>query len=51
MRNDVISADRLLSQVKGQCKRGYRFGYPFSHETLLDSMIIHNLFFPPFDFP
>lgn len=51
MRNDVISADRLLSQVKGQCKRGYRFGHPSGQETLWQSLITHNIFFPPFDFP
>lgn len=50
MRNDVISADRLLSQVKGQCKRGYRFGHPSGQETLLSSMKTRNIIFPSFDF-
>lgn len=40
MRNDVILVDRLLSQVKGQCKRGYRFGHPCSQETLLSSLLL-----------
>ena len=40
---------RYLKQG-GNVKMGYRFGYTFSQETLLGSMIILNIIFPPFDF-